>query len=283
MFRNSHRHGLLVAAMLLILLSLTVSTAAPPIQAQGNQGNPGILPPNSHPFGLKHTIILTLALAGAGRLTLPGHSSDRPPDHLSANSQAICPGNIEVNTENQLDSTVAVSYSTPVGLTCVPASGSRFPAGTTTVTCFPTRSGPACDLLAGCCQFRVTVYNVCLRQDPVSSLRQTVRFLRFSNGPDLSKRPYQYTDCAGAGPFPSTPFTFNGTALITRPTPPPRIMLTDSYRLGAFVNLSGGAVASMPLSGRAWLRTSAAGATITVLDSNMKDSRCVCSSPGPTP
>jgi hypothetical protein len=51
MFRNSHRHGPFVAAMLIIILSLTVSTAAPQTQAQGNLGNPGILPPNSHPFG----------------------------------------------------------------------------------------------------------------------------------------------------------------------------------------------------------------------------------------
>jgi len=51
MFGSRNRHWLNITVAFVVALGLTAPISLPPARAQGNYNNPGILTPNSHPFG----------------------------------------------------------------------------------------------------------------------------------------------------------------------------------------------------------------------------------------
>src|SRR5262249_55520548 len=54
MIRSSEKHWRIVIAILVLALGIMMPTTAPLVQAQGNQRNAGVLPPNSNPFGITY-------------------------------------------------------------------------------------------------------------------------------------------------------------------------------------------------------------------------------------
>jgi len=183
-----------------------------------------------------------------------------------------CPPDIAVNTNSQFDPGAIVTYSTPPGTICTPPSGSFFQAGTTTVTCCPTRPSVGCDPLLGPgCSFRVTVFNICLQQD-ITSSRPGVSFLRFSTG-IFGMTNYQYVDCSG----PFGPTVINGQGKVTKSGSGvlgTTITLNDPFKAFAIVRarlLTPGFLGS----GSATI-TPPGGAGRTITDSQIANSKCVC-------
>lgn len=100
-----------------------------------------------------------------------------------------CPVNVIANTVNPGDSSVIVNYPTPsasspcssVSVVCVPASGTAFPKGVTTVTCTATDGNS----LQNSCSFSVEVFDFVIADDAQGTL------LRF----DSVTGNYTFQDC----------------------------------------------------------------------------------------
>lgn len=236
--------------------------------------------------------VLTLALAIVGMTGYKSPSGLTP--YLSANAfglgslsasvtatanlqSATCPADIIVNTSGQLDSGEFVSYATPAGMTCTPASGAFFTVGSTMVNCAPIRPPSDCDPLGGCgCSFKVTVFNVCLQNDTASP-RTGVSFLQFTTG-QVGKTDYRYTDCSGAfGPtvISGRASVMKSGSLFTGIT----IKLNDPFKANATVTarlLTPGVLGY----GSAEIKPRGSG-TLKITDRQIANSRCTCSPPTP--
>src|SRR4029079_10490973 len=100
-----------------------------------------------------------------------------------------CPANVITDTINAGDATVAVTFAAPVAsdncpgvsVVCVPASGSQFPRGTTTVTCTATDAANN----GTSCSFTVKVFDYVIVDDSNGKL------LRFVS----TTGEYDFFDC----------------------------------------------------------------------------------------
>jgi hypothetical protein len=163
-----------------------VDFAAP--STSGNCGAVTTLPASGSTFPVGTTTV-TCSSPGVHNATFTVTVNDTEPPKIT------CPANVVVVAPPGSTSFV-VNYSTPVAtdncgtvnVVCVPASGSVFPAGVTTVTCTATDGSGN----QATCTFSVTVYNVCLKDDATgnyiqfSSTTGDYRFIRCSTGATLT-------------------------------------------------------------------------------------------------
>jgi uncharacterized repeat protein (TIGR01451 family) len=138
------------------------------------------LPPGTATFTLVVTVDCAVAdeTAIENSATVSSATLDPDTDDLTATAsteasnpppQISCPADKLAVTAQPGDGSVAVAYAAPTvtdncpdpSVVCVPASGTQFPVGTTTVTCTATDSAGN---QAGC-SFAVTVFDVCIQND----------------------------------------------------------------------------------------------------------------------
>lgn len=132
----------------------------------------------------------TVSVTSSTTDLLPNNNSATEPIIVSTNAcQLLCPANITVPDMGAPGEVVNFSDPTTIGagscgsIMCTPASGSTFPAGTTTVTCF--------GLNQGFCTFTVTVGAPCILTCPANitmpndpgQCNAVVTFAPMSSGP----------------------------------------------------------------------------------------------------
>jgi hypothetical protein len=168
----------------------------------------------------------------------------------------VCPPDKIVTTAKPGDLTVPVTFPSPTigdncpGATvvCVPASGSAFPLGTTTVTCTATdTSGNTAS-----CTFKVVAFDVCLKNDVGSASllfnSQTGQFIFCCNG-----------------------ITQTGTAAATRQGCTISLLrLGPGYRVQATVNTCG-------RTGTATLQVPIGQTRCLIVDRDISNNVCSCS------
>jgi hypothetical protein len=168
-----------------------------------------------------------------------------------------CPGNITATTTLAcpVSTSQTVSFASPTaadncpGVTaaCVPASGSSFPAGVTTVTCTATDASGN----TATCSFAVTVFNICLQDDSNPAVTLLI---------DTVNKTYQFkcgaTVYSGKGTITQSGCTFS----LDHTAPDRRVRATFS---------------TSTKSGNASVQSPPGTTRCTITDRNMGNNNCV--------
>jgi uncharacterized repeat protein (TIGR03803 family) len=177
--------------------------------------------------------------------------------------QINCPANLITNTVNAGDATVAVTFAIPIAtdncpgaaVVCVPASGSLFPRGTTTVSC--TATDAASNRTS--CSFTVRVFDYTIVDDTNG---KEIRF-------DSLTGEYDFFDCRKG-----TSMSGRGTVTLStckaelRDTgPDPKHPDRNIYAAGNPCTKTGSATIS------------SGGVTHSLTDANLSNNPITCSSP----
>jgi hypothetical protein len=167
--------------------SATVSYAAPNVSDNcSNVGAPICTPPSNSAFAKGTTTVNCTVKDAANNQSACSFTVtvvDTQAPHM------VCPVNIIANTPNPGQTTLAVSFSTPiatdncgsVSVVCAPPSGTQFPPGVTTVTC--TATDAASNQTS--CSFTVTIFDYVIVDDTNGKL------LRFVS----TTGDYDFFDC----------------------------------------------------------------------------------------
>jgi hypothetical protein len=140
-----------------------------------------------------------------------------------------------------------------VTVTCVPASGSIFPVGTTTVTCTATDASGN----TATCSFTVTEFDVCLQDD--SNPATVLLFNSFTGA-------YRFC-CAGTTYVGTGTVTKGGGTITLQHNPPDRRVM--------------GKVNTGTNSGTASLQAPPGSPKCSIIDRDIRNNSCVCAAPAP--
>ncbi len=179
-----------------------------------------------------------------------------------------CPANITAVTPNPNSGGAVVTYptpvatdncSTPVTVTCSPASGTTFPRGTTVVTC-TARDGSG---NIATCTFTVTVYDICIQDDTNPA-----------NAVVANSFTGDYIFCCGATKVIGTGVVTKkpgGFITITHTTSTRKVVIQVTPPLNVNQPITGSASLQMPV-----------GTTLcNFRDSNIANNSCNCTAPAP--
>ncbi len=221
-----------------------------PPTADASCGSIICAPPSGSFFPVGETTVTCTSMAGPS-CSFTVTVMDAQPPTLE------CPENVVAVASAPGQTTVIVNFTTPVAtdncpgatVDCMPASGSAFPLGTTTVTCTATDgSGNTAS-----CSFTVTTFDVCIEND--SGGNATLLFNSFTG---------DYVFCCSV-------LTISGKGTITKKAGEITLQHNTSDRRVL------GKVTAQPRKGSGSLQLPPGVTLCTISDRNLTDNACACS------
>jgi uncharacterized repeat protein (TIGR01451 family) len=228
------------------------------------------LPPGQSSFTLVATVDCSVADGSTivNRATVSSTTLDPDADDLSAATETAvanpapridCPSDQIAVTAHPADPSVAVVYAAPAvtdncsgaSVVCVPASGTHFPVGTTTVSCTASDAAGS----QSSCSFTVTVFDVCMEGG--------------SDGASLvfNSQTGQYIFCCGDSKTSGSGVVSRAGCMITL------THITAGLRVHAVVNPCAGV-------GQAKLQSDSDSLRCKIVDADISDNGCQCASGG---